>query len=256
MSAGDDKDKRVRECWERGAIKTAEKLLKKGASLDFPDANGKTLLHRAAEGISINEIELLIRWGASLRAKDNKGFEPLHYAATHRYRKIAQFLIKEGAPLESRDNNGMTPLHIAASDYEGEWVSDILLEAGADPKAQDNLGVEPIMMAARSASAKTVEALLRAGIDPNEPGPDGMTPLMSLAVSKEARAMKKGAGVAKALIEAGADPLARTSAGKGAADFARVSGNLALLAYLESFELESVVLKSGKSPQRSPRRWM
>src|SRR5204862_6631127 len=119
-------------------------------------------------------------------------------------------------------------------------VATALVRAGADANAANQFGMTPLSRACTNASAEMVELLLKAGAKADTPISTGETPLMTCAATGAAAAVKmlltRGAAVNAAeptqhqtalmwaaaerhpdvvsqLIEAGADPRARTKKG-------------------------------------------
>ena len=105
----------------------------------------------AANRDNINEI----------RSADGKGL--LHIAAERAYENEALLLLLAGADPNLRDAAGRTPLHYAVTDsrYERAMVRDLLILKGAKPGVQDNAGDTPLIQAiAGEATPAVVELLL------------------------------------------------------------------------------------------------
>ena len=103
-------------------------------------------------------------------------------AAVGRTRGLEELLEADDEAARSWSADGFTPLHLAAYFGQAEAVR-ALLERGAkvDAVARNPLGVQPLNSAAASpaAGARTeiARALLEAGADPNHELPEGFRPL-------------------------------------------------------------------------------
>lgn len=136
-------------------------LIEKGAQVNAADSKGRTpLLHAAIFG-HIKTAELLIKKGASLEGKDM--FSPLHAAAGRGNLEIVLLLINNGANVNSRDDRGETPLHHASREH-AESV-ELLIKKGADVNVPDQGGATPLHNAVYADNMKIAELLVKAGAD-------------------------------------------------------------------------------------------
>lgn len=140
-----------------------------------PGAEGRTLLHHAAEGGCAAAARELVRRGAAVDAADRAGLTPLHLAALGGREEVVAELLAAGASPSATTPAGRTPLHLAALGSHPVAAS-LLLAKGADPNAKDRAGRGPLHLAAASGDGATVSALLAGKADPYLSGPDG-TPL-------------------------------------------------------------------------------
>ena len=167
-------------------------------------------------------VENCLRAGASPRVRDELGLTPLHQAAMMRAEDV-EALIEAGADVNSRANAG-TPLNNAAR-YGPPGAVRALIAAGASVGARDYKGGTPLHGAAYMGSAESVKALIAARAAVNARNEQGRTPLHQVAsrvqfgsppniVSRHYfSARSEGPLIIEALLEAGADPLARDSSG-------------------------------------------
>ena len=140
-----------------------------------PGAEGRTLLHRAAEGGCAAAVKELVRRGAAVDAADPAGLTPLHVAALGGRGEAVAELLAAGASPSATTPAGRTPLHLAALGRH-PVATKLLLAKGADPDAKDRAGRGPLHLAAAAGDGATVAALLAGKADPYLSGPDG-TPL-------------------------------------------------------------------------------
>jgi cytohesin len=237
---------------EQGHLQAVELLLDVGIPVDVRDEDERTPLLLAAENGRSDVAILLLDRGADPSARDAFGRTPLLGAAESGSLAIARELIARGAPADLPEANGMRPLMHAAASGSPELVA-ALLEARADPNARGERGNTPLMHAAQAGDARAVEILLAAGARPDavtlpggssaiglaaagghvlvvrrlaasgaavehREGTAGMTPL---AVA----ALRGRDGAVAALLEAGADPEARSAQGETPLMIAAVKGH-------------------------------
>lgn len=108
-----------------------EKLIKKGADVNFKSSSGAYPIHYAVITGNINILKILYENGANLNVKDNMGVTPLWIAARYDRDKIAKFLLENGANIDEIDSEGYTALMITArqGNYSTFWV---LMDYGAN----------------------------------------------------------------------------------------------------------------------------
>ncbi|MXX39444.1 MAG: hypothetical protein F4Z85_15540, partial [Gemmatimonadetes bacterium] len=144
-----------------------------------------------------------LRAGAALDVRDEHGLTPLHWAAwKNENPAVVAALLEAGADLNAWADNGLTSLHWAATGNNNPAVITTLLDAGADP----NVGI----LEDRRSLGPAIAVLLRdAGLGTNVwAGSKGRTPLHTAARSN------KNPAVITTLLDAGADPNARSADGE------------------------------------------
>lgn len=196
------------------------RLLALGADPNTPDGEGRTPLHAAAavEGPAV--IRALLEAGADPDALTDDGVSPLHAAAISGKPEAVNLLISAGADPNGPADAPRTPLHhairhpeLAWSAFTGDTLWSLrafaLLDAGADPHVRTEEGDTPLHLLASGQRFDTALAsrLVRAGADVDARNHKGQTPLHM------ARARDRLAAVRR-LLELGADPEARDSAGR------------------------------------------
>ena len=135
-----------------GDLTTVRRLLQEGADANGSEADGTTVLHRAAESGRADLVGALLAAGASARS-------------VNRY--------------------GVSVLEVACEQGSIEVV-ERLLDAGADPNAAPH-GEPPVMTAARTGEVSVVRLLVARGARVNEPERwQGETALMWAAIENHA----------------------------------------------------------------------
>jgi len=103
------------------------------------DENKGGLLHIAAtKESSVAFVQDLIKRGATVDIRDQEGKTPLHYACDCRHVSFAKVLLEHGSNVVCEDNDGATPLHWAC-DKVNVALATVLLEHGADINAKTNV---------------------------------------------------------------------------------------------------------------------
>ena len=118
----------------------------------------------------------------------------------------ASAMVKSGAKLNIQDQCGAIPLHEAIRWNYTDFALE-LLSAGADPKFPDG-GAEALIGTAFMCNPKVASELLKGGVPVNATKWDGETALMEAPSQR----CKDGAMV-QLLLDAGANPNARTKTG-------------------------------------------
>lgn len=220
-------------------------LVEKGADINKPDAQGYGALQAAARNRNDKIIPLLIALKADVNGRDGDGFTALIHAAERNHVASIKALVERGADLEASVEGGFAPLSLAIE--SGKLLAaKALIELGASVNvAAGTDRVTPIMVAASQLAvgeaAKEIErrqglrstdiaiALIERGANVNAANAHGVTPLMIAA----ARGNLPMIGL---LLEAGADPAAKSKAGKTAIDIARENLNEDVVKSIKLFQ--------------------
>ena len=75
-------------------------------------------------------IDFLVRQGASLDSPDAQGNTPLHLAIQKGHRVVAKYLMQKGADINIADQSGRTPLALAI-ELDEKAIQQMLLKYGA-----------------------------------------------------------------------------------------------------------------------------
>ena len=105
----------------QGVIKI---LLEYGASVDIPDAEGRTAMHKASRRGNKEIVDMLLKKGANLSLKSCEGFTPLHEAAQNGQMEAVQQLVEIGkVDVEIAEITGRSAMHLA---YDEEAKLSVL----------------------------------------------------------------------------------------------------------------------------------
>ncbi len=170
--------------WQFLARSPAESVrgcLETGIAVDSRDADGATFLARMVSAMDCcadfeNVLAAFVEAGADVNARDNDGRTSLHRAINGRGERSARAsvisaLLDAGADPNARDSQGSTPLHTAAAEWsEASAPVPLLAAAGADLNARNGAGETPLHVALRGGvlgdDVALVRTLLEFGADP------------------------------------------------------------------------------------------
>ncbi|CAK1547092.1 unnamed protein product [Leptosia nina] len=171
----------------------------------------------------------LLKTSPTISSRDSHGLTPLHVASIYGKAAIVEILLDMGADVNATDLNECSPLHYSASRGHQNALL-LLLHSGADINKANIDKNAPLHMAVNNGHLNCVKALIyfaehgRKQIIVNCCNGNGNTPLHL--------ASKWGyEGIAKLLIENGAEPSLQNRNGKSAFDIAH---NYKILQVLKS----------------------
>jgi len=167
--------------------------------------------HELAERVKAqdwNAARALIKQGADVNAPLADGATALHWAAHWDEREMASLLIQAGARPNAADSNGVTPLLLACANGSAS-MANLLIRAGADASLARATGVTPLMMAARTGNIEIVQSLLERGANVNAAEATHKQTALMWAVAEGHTA------IVTLLVGKGADLRARTPARQG-----------------------------------------
>lgn len=208
-----------------GNVPVVSALLARGAKADVSEkTKGQTALMWAAAEGHAPVVEALIETGALVNLRSTGGFTALMFAAQSGSVAAARALIGAGAPIDETSPKSETPLLIAAASGHDALVS-FLLGQGADVNLADSTGFSPLHAAiwGQPDALTLVTTLIASGANTEakllRPPPPlsryaltvGSLPSMAGATPFALAAAHANVPVMRALVDAGAQPLAPTT---------------------------------------------
>lgn len=158
-----------------GAADAVRALIAAGAKPDTATPDGRTPLMLAAGANRPDAIARLAEGGAAIDARDSHGRTALMNAVAGNHIEAAQALLAAGASVNPADEQGVTALGLAATGTGDAKILQRLLESGADTEAAGADGITALMQAARTGTAEKAIALLNAGANPAAKSKEGKT---------------------------------------------------------------------------------
>jgi len=137
------------------------------------DHTGRSPLHYAALGNSVQVIEFLIVNKFSIDERDNYGNAPISDAVYANSIETAELLINKGCDIQLVDDSKKNLLHKVKS----KEMTRLLLNNGLDINATDDLNITPLHEAVSKELSDLVEFLASMGADVNARDNDGHAPL-------------------------------------------------------------------------------
>lgn len=159
---------------EVGDVESVWLLLLHGHHANSRDAEGATLLQRAAHSGKVPILALLKHRGANVNAKGTYGYTPLHEACYLGNTISVQYLLHVRANVDALSKSGSTPLFVASREGHASVVK-ALLAGGADADDGGDKGWTPLAVAAGEGHEGVCRTLLEARADPGG-WPDGAPP--------------------------------------------------------------------------------
>eukprot|EP00927_Polykrikos_kofoidii_P082593 TRINITY_DN8246_c0_g1_i2.p1 TRINITY_DN8246_c0_g1~~TRINITY_DN8246_c0_g1_i2.p1 ORF type:complete len:304 (+),score=58.65 TRINITY_DN8246_c0_g1_i2:139-1050(+) len=171
-----------------------------GAVATARDAEGATLLQRAARGGQIPMLRLLISMGVSLNAKGAGGYTPLHEACYGGRPEVCLYLLSKRANVDALTKNGSTALLVASREGQA-MLCELLIQHMADPDDGGDKGWTPLSVSAGEGHMDVCRVLLSYGASVNGLTGDGRNDRTALQEAAD----EGHAPVVSLLIEAKAD---------------------------------------------------
>src|SRR5579859_7725347 len=212
--------------------KIAKLLIAAGAGVEARSMMGVTPLIEAASGgfgisdeQSLKVVEILLSAKANVNAEMYDGRSAMWVAVNRRHTKIVDVLLKAGASLTS-SFDGVSTMQRALENGDSDIIEKLLLAGAELPKTETGIKSAEwqFIRAADKERVKLVELFLRAGVDVNSV--DWQYTALSCAAGRG------NEGVAKILLDAGADIDLRAEHGNTALYQAAANGHMTVVGFL------------------------
>ncbi len=202
-----------------GSLGLLDAILNK-SNIDSQNAQGKTILHLAAERGDMTKIDVILKKGAKPSLRDNNGRTALDAAysdpSSESHAAAAERLILSGAHSDNKQfayfapavrssnynvrfDDGFAPLHFASRENHTGFMQ-FMISRRADVNAKNSSGAPPLHEAVREGNLDAVKILIEEGAEINARDAKGNS-AMHLVMPLESRL-----AIVKYLIGKGADP--------------------------------------------------
>lgn len=150
----------------RGNVRAIEALAPLAENIDAGGPGRFTALHSAAANGHADSLRALLEHGATLDVRDDNGWTPLHNAAVNGHAGVVRLLLERGADVNARLAYEWAALHLTAQEGHEE-AAEVLLELGAEPDVHLTNGWTPLHVAARNGRERVAARLIanRAALD-------------------------------------------------------------------------------------------
>ena len=201
----------------RNHFQVAELLLELGGRVDVRDTRKQTPLHKTIDlhdGVAIDAVRFLLEHGAVVNAQRDDLWTPLHLAINVGKLKVARMLLNHQADVNARNNNGQAPLHLLSmweaprDEDDGSALAKLLLKRGANVNEKDNDNATPLHLASYYKRLEIVRVLLDHDANTEMENSQSKTPLQ-IVIRGNGDAQDDGVGIARLLLEHGAEAYAR-----------------------------------------------
>ncbi len=171
----------VRETKTDDITRLQKLLARPGIDIHKKDAQGRSVLHIAAQYSTPDAVKCLVQHNAQIDVLDTNGNTPMHYAMLHWFSPFTDeciiFLTECGAQVNVQNNEGDTPMHNIAM-LKPPWKTVACLkERGANIDACNNLLRTPLHNAVVRANRLAVVKLIAQGAALNAQDAESNTPL-------------------------------------------------------------------------------
>lgn len=166
-----------------GDIKAMEKLIKRGADINWNDNWGCwNALIKAVHSGKTDVVKHLINAGSDINTSNSAGQTPMYWAACKGNFDIVRILLENDADFNKQTACGETPIHAAASMGHADIVR-VLIEAEADMNLECKRGKTALFSAVCWGHVAVIQCLIDAGADTNFRDGDGRS-LLQIAQSR------------------------------------------------------------------------
>lgn len=149
-----------------------------------PEWDEKTTFLEAIATGDVRKVREMLAGGLSVETVESSDREPaLQLAASRGQLEVVRELIDRGASVTSRSRYEATLLHVLGAQEKLLPLVPLALERGGDLEATDSWGATPLLVAAGAACIPGARALLAAGANPLARDNDGSTAVFRLVHS-------------------------------------------------------------------------
>ena len=197
-------------------LQVAGILLEHGGIVDVRGKAGETVLHKI---IRLNEentdaVLFLLEHGADVNAQREDLSTPLHLAIVVGDLNVTRILLEHKADVNSQNDQGLAPLHLLTRqetsiiEEEDPDHAVLLLQSGANVNLQSKDRSTPLHLASHNQRFEIVQVLFDHGANADAKNDEGRTPFQE-AFRADHPSHDDGAGVARVLLERGAEEYGR-----------------------------------------------
>jgi ankyrin repeat protein len=173
---------------QNGNPEVVELLLKAGANPNISDSDDlkQTPLMRAVETQKLNIVQLLLNYKANPNAEDSYGVTALTMAIQSSRTDIVEALAAGGADVKKVSPDGESAILTAVQTSMPEAAEKVKILAKAGaPLNVSNSSYTPLVYAVQKDNKELVQALLDAGADPDAKTSSDQAPIQSAAYNPE-----------------------------------------------------------------------
>jgi len=151
----------------KGDTVAVQTLLRQGADVNAPQADGMTALHWAALNGDLKTANVLLVAKAKTEPMTRLGgYTPLHLGSSRGHAAVVTRLLQAGSLATAVTTTGVQPIHLAAQAGNPEAVR-VLVDRGADVNAKDTThGRTPLIFAVSENRLDAITVLLAKGATP------------------------------------------------------------------------------------------
>lgn len=160
--------------------KISKNLLKTSPTVSSRDSHGLTPLHVASIHGKANIVEILIEMGARVNATDLNECTSLHYAASRGHQNALLLLLHSGSNINQANIDKNTPLHLAVNNGHMSCVKALIYFAEHGRKklrinCVNELGNTPLHLASKWGYEGIAKILIENGAEPSFQNRNGKT---------------------------------------------------------------------------------
>ncbi|XP_064390768.1 uncharacterized protein LOC135338524 [Halichondria panicea] len=163
MAASHDLGQQLYKASRDGRVDEVERLLARGAPVDWRDNIGWTALHIACINNHPDVVKILTQQdGIDVNVQNTNKYTPLHHACYRGHLKCVQLLMATGqCDLGAVNNSGLTPLGMAVRWWNLDTIKYLITECNVNINgAVTSDGLTPLGLAVREGKLDTIKYLI------------------------------------------------------------------------------------------------